>query len=56
MPSISHTEKPTCIYEYILYIYTISLHIYPILYIYIYIFIYMPSISRTEKKAKLWVL
>ena len=48
MPSISHTEKPTCIYEYILYIYTISLHIYPILYIYIYIFIYMPSISRTE--------
>ena len=37
---------PTLVY--ILYIYTISLHIYPILYIYIYIFIYMPSISRTE--------
>ena len=40
MPSISHTEKPTCIYEYILYIYTISLHISYIVYLYIYIYIY----------------
>ena len=43
MPSISHTEKPSCIYMFIfIYIYILYYYIYiHIVYLYIYIYIYI---------------
>ena len=52
MPSISHTEKPTCIYMYIYYIYILYHYIYILYCIYIYIYLYVCLLLAVQKTYK----